>query len=138
MPQPGRLVSGFVWAACLVVRWLQTQFCHPFARWLMDTVLSSWEETFTSFIREVFSALTRYVNDFFSWVMSAIVDRSYSNTIRAISRRTRAWQGWWSEDHTSTFNAIIASEGSGRDGREVHGRAARSESSKGIQFHSAW
>eukprot|EP00884_Botryococcus_braunii_P017623 jgi/Botrbrau1/4544/Bobra.60_2s0032.1 len=112
MPSLLHSLSCIVWSVCVFGRWLQTQF----AQWFMDTVLSSMEETVTTSIRLTFSTVTSCINNVFSWVVSAVDNRSYRNTVEVFSNRESAWQSWWSEDHLSTFNAIVASEREGAAG----------------------
>ena len=67
----------------------------------------TWEESLKSVIREAFSNLTRFLNGFFSWVVSLFVDKDYAHALRTNFNRTAAWQSWWSEERQSTFNALI-------------------------------
>ena len=57
-----RLPAAALWAAIVVGRWLETQFAHPVAEYLLDTVLTNWEEGAKSLLREGFGAATRAAN----------------------------------------------------------------------------
>lgn len=132
MRRVGGLIAGVVYAVCLLVRCFQTQFCHPIAQWLMDAVLSSWEESITTAIRELFSTATIVINNIFSWVVSAVVGRpDRRDTVKASSNQTRAWQSWWSAEHTSTFNAIVANERDLRTGATQSREKRRERNSDG-------
>ena len=105
-----RLPAAALWAAIVVGRWLETQFAHPVAEYLLDTVLTNWEEGAKSLLREGFGAATRAANGATAWALSLLVDRRYWASLRegAGSRRAAAWQAYWREGRPSTLNAVVA------------------------------
>ena len=109
-----------VWAALILLRWIQKQFVHPVAEWWLENVLGTYEESLKSIIREAFSNLTRFLNGFFASVVALFVDKEYASTFRTNFNRTAAWQSWWGENKQSTFNALIRRDQGRRsfDGRQ--------------------
>ena len=115
-----QLAGGLVWAALILLRWIQKQFIHPLAEWWLESVLGTYEESLKSVIREAFSNLTRFVNGFFASVVALFVNKEYASTLQTNYSRTAAWQSWWSENKQSTFNAMIRRDQGRRssDGRQ--------------------
>ncbi len=115
-----QLAGGVVWAALILLRWIQKQFVHPVAEWWLESVLGTYEESLKSIIREAFSNLTRFLNGFFASVVALFVDKEYASTFRTNFNRTAAWQSWWGENKQSTFNALIRRDQGRRsfDGRQ--------------------
>ncbi len=87
-----QLAGGVVWAALILLRWIQKQFVHPVAEWWLENVLGTYEESLKSIIREAFSNLTRFLNGFFASVVALFVDKEYASTFRTNFNRTAAWQ----------------------------------------------
>ena len=104
------LAGGLLWAVLHVGRWAETRFAHPAAEWLLDTALTTAEESAKSALREAFAAVARAVDGCTAWVLSLFVDRRYWRARRALagSRRAAAWSDYWREGRPSTLNAVLA------------------------------
>ena len=96
-----------VWVVLLLLRHIQAHVLHPFAEWWLNNVVGTWEESIKSVIREAFSNTTRFINGFFTWVVTLFVDKDHRKESKSTYTRANAWQTWWDQPRISTFNALI-------------------------------
>lgn len=135
---PSESVGAVLWSIVILGQWVHSQFLQPLGR-LLDSLLSAWEESVRSVIREWFAVVTHAINTASGtpthvpagaalhpkWplggmnlragaVLSIFSGSSYFHTVKKTSSsqqaKSGAWHTYW-EQATGTFNALLEREG---------------------------
>lgn len=76
--QVSKLVGLPLYILCLFLNWCRAQFLSPVGEWWNTTVLGTAEESFKSFVRELFTRTTAGVNSMFAGLVSVFVEKHYA------------------------------------------------------------
>lgn len=98
-----------IWLVLVIFRWLYMQLVEAPVRWLLYTAIDTSEESFKSYIREVFIFMTRFINGAAAVVVSVFVDHTFWIRRQGkgkTRRKSEVWKGLLSGNH-GTFNALL-------------------------------